>query len=126
MSDGKTYNLEDVEGVLDEMEKMGVTVVKERTVKSYKVIWCKIDPVYSGNVRLSMSTGDIPIKTVRIVNAIGADRLYLYFSPLAYESKFFRFCEKLIMTKHIKSRDYIAHGEIVATRIEVEESTYSG
>jgi hypothetical protein len=42
MSDGETHFKEDIESVLDELANMGVTVIRERKVKTYKVMWYKI------------------------------------------------------------------------------------
>ena len=42
MSDGKTHFKDEIESVLDEMQDNGVTVVRERKVKTFKVLWSKI------------------------------------------------------------------------------------
>ncbi len=123
---------------LDEVEKVTLYKLKEAGYKAvdkkhmihFKEIYnfiCRFaDPVYSGNVRLTMSDGNVPTKTLGIVNTIGADKLYLYFSQQAYPTKFFRFCEKLIRTKHIRSQDYISSGTIIATEYTVEVIEYKG
>ncbi len=82
------------------------------------------DPAYAGNVTLKMSSGEMPTETFRIVRTIGAENLFLYFSPQVYPKKFMNFCEKLIKTKRISSKDYLAEGVIIVNTYEVEERSY--
>lgn len=70
--------------------------------------------------RLRMTTGEVPAETRKIVNTIGVDELWKYFSPFAFENKFKSFCKKLIHTKRIRAVDYIADGVIIADDIIVE------
>lgn len=42
MSNGETYYKDDVEPVLDELAKQNITIVRERKVQTYKVLWYKI------------------------------------------------------------------------------------
>lgn len=42
MSNGETYYKEDVEPVLDELQKQNITIKRERKVQTYKVLWYKI------------------------------------------------------------------------------------
>ena len=41
LSDGKTVWRDEVKDVLDELEENGITVIRERKVKTYKVMWMK-------------------------------------------------------------------------------------
>ena len=114
---------------LHDLKAMGYKAVDKKHIIHFKEIYEFIsrfaDPMYSGNVNLSMTSGPIPAKTAKIVRTIGAENLFMYFSMQAYQDKFMRFCEKLILTKHIISSDYISNGTIIATEYEVEVTPYS-
>jgi hypothetical protein len=67
-NNGEIYDYEEVKDLLVQLEKKGITKVKERTVTSHKVIWCKI------------SAGDIleeeiefPTTTIPLVPMIGRE-----------------------------------------------------
>lgn len=67
-SNGETHDYEDVKDIMEELEKKSMTKVKERTVTSTKVIWCKI------------SAGDIleeeiefPTTTIPLVPMLGRE-----------------------------------------------------
>ncbi len=122
-------DLDQVEAkALHDLHESGYRAVDKKHIIHFKEIYDFIsrfaDEDYSGKVRLRMTSGAVPIKTMRIVNTIGAGNLYLYFSPQVYKDKFLRFCEKLILTKHIKSGDYLAEGQIIAEELEVEIIDY--
>ena len=65
----------------------------------------------------------IPSRTRQIIDKIGSDKLWMYFSPYAYEKKFENFCKKMREEKAQMS-DYYAPGLLVIEKIEVIESTY--
>lgn len=64
MSNGKTYWLEDLEEIVDELLEQGVRIVRTRKVKTYKVFWRKITgaEVLEGPVEIPCST--IPVVPV--------------------------------------------------------------
>lgn len=111
--------------ILHDLHAKGYRAVDKKHMIHFRDIYDFIsrfaDDKYSGNVILSMSTGPVPINTMRIVNSIGVENLFEYFSSNVFESKFMNFCEKLIRTKKIRSVDYIADGTIIAKEIEAEE-----
>lgn len=115
---------------LHDLRAAGYTQVDKKHIIHFREIYDFIsrfaDAEYSGNVSLRMSTGEtIPRETMKIVSTIGAENLWKYFSTNVIDKKFYRFCEKLIKTKRIRSSDYIAEGTIVPRQIEtVYESEY--
>lgn len=115
---------------LHELHLAGYKAVDKKHIIHFREIYDFIsrfaDPAYSENVRLRMSIGEVPRETMKIVNTIGANNLYKYFSMAVVDKKFYRFCEKLINTKRIRSVDYISEGTIVIEPINVEVSTYGG
>lgn len=124
-------DLDQVEAkTLHDLKIAGYKAVDKKHIIHFKEIYDFIsrfaDEDYGGQVRLSMTSGAVPIKTMQIVNKIGAGNVWLYFSPHAYPNKFYRFCEKLILTRHIRSEDYLAKGEIIAENYEVEVVEYNG
>lgn len=64
LSDGRSMWLEDIEGIVDELLEVGVSIVRTRKVKTYKVLWRKITAfnVLEGPVELPCTT--IPIVPV--------------------------------------------------------------
>ena len=114
---------------LHDLKESGYSAVDKKHIIHFKEIYdfiCRFaDPAYTVNIRLRMSDGEVPRETMRIVNTIGADKLYLYFSPQAYPKRFYRFCEKLIRTKSIRSMDYLSGGTIIAEEINVEVMDYA-
>jgi len=124
---------------LDEVEKITLFKLKEKGYRAvdkkhiihfreiYDFICRFADSEYSGgDIRLRMSNGDVPKGTSKIIHTIGIDKLYLYFSPMAYKKYFLQFCEKLIRTKKISSSDYLSDGLIIADKLNVETHTYKG
>ena len=81
--------------VLHELHQAGYTATDKKHIIHFREIYdfiCRFaDPEYSGNTRLRMSTGEVPRETMRIVNTIGAENLYKYFSMNVVDKKFFRF-----------------------------------
>ena len=127
-------DLDQVEAeTLNRLRQAHYTAVTKKHIIHFKEIYDFIsrfaDPSYASTeheiVTLKMEKGDIPVETLQIIHTIGADKLSLYFSPQAYPKKFFRFCEKLILTKRISSEDYIADGVIVASRVPFTTTRYS-
>lgn len=115
---------------LHDLQEAGYTAVDKKHIIHFREIYdfiCRFaDPSFAEKgVIVEMENGDpIPGKTRGIVNTIGYDKLYLYFSPQAYPKKFFRFCEKLIKTGRIRSVDYLHNGVIATRTIPVEVSEY--
>lgn len=68
LSDGNTVYEDEVKDVLDELEKAGVTVVRKRKVKTYKVIWSKI----TANSVLEKER-EFPTSTIPIVPVLGRE-----------------------------------------------------
>lgn len=68
LSDGNTVYKDKTEKVLDELEEQGITVVRERTVKTYKVIWSKI----TANSILEKDI-EFPTSTIPIVPVLGRE-----------------------------------------------------
>lgn len=58
LSDGRSMYKEDIEGVVDELMEQGITIVRERNVKTFKTIWRKITgrDVLEGPIELKCST----------------------------------------------------------------------
>lgn len=85
LSDGRTVWRDEVEKVLDELEQDGVTVVRTRKVKTYKVIWRKITAysVLEGEVHWPGST--IPIVPVLGKEITVEDKTY--YRGLVYHSR---------------------------------------
>lgn len=85
LSDGRTVWHDEVEKVLDELELEGVTVVRERTVQTYKVIWRKITAysVLEGPVHWPGST--IPIVPVLGKEITVEDKTY--YRGLVYHAR---------------------------------------
>ena len=61
LSDGRSMYKEDIEGVVDELADQGITIVRERNVKTFKTIWRKITGanVLEGPIELKCTT--IPV-----------------------------------------------------------------
>ena len=124
-------DLDQVEAkTLHDLHEAGYKAVDKKHIIHFKEIYDFIsrfaDEEYGGNVNLAMSSGETPTETFKIVKKIGAGELYKYFSPHVYSAKFYRFCEKLILTRRIKSTDYLASGTIIANRYDVETIEYGG
>ena len=68
LSSGETVYLDDVKDVLDELEKEGITVQRERKIKTYKVVWCKI----TANSILEKDR-EFPTSTIPIVPVLGRE-----------------------------------------------------
>lgn len=64
LSDGRSMYKEDIEGVVDELMEQGITIVRERKVKTFKTIWRKITgrDVLEGPIELKCST--VPVVPV--------------------------------------------------------------
>ena len=58
LSDGRSMYMEDIEDVVDELMEQGITIVRERNVKTFKAIWRKITgrDVLEGPIELKCST----------------------------------------------------------------------
>lgn len=58
LSDGRSMCLEDIEPIIDELLEQGVSIVRERNVKTFKTVWRKITgkEVLEGPVELKCST----------------------------------------------------------------------
>tara|TARA_R110002153_G_scaffold173631_1_gene326413 strand:- start:8275 stop:10410 length:2136 start_codon:yes stop_codon:yes gene_type:complete len=61
LSDGRSMYMEDIEDIVDELMEKGITIVRERNVKTFKTIWRKITgrDVLEGPIELKVST--IPV-----------------------------------------------------------------
>lgn len=61
LSDGRSVYKEDIEDIVDELMEQGVTIVRERNVKTFKTLWRKITgrDVLEGPIELKCST--IPV-----------------------------------------------------------------
>jgi len=68
LSDGNTVYKDEVKDVLDELEKEGITVQRERKVKTYKVIWSKI----TANSILEKDR-EFPTSTIPLVPVLGRE-----------------------------------------------------
>jgi len=64
MSDNKTYNLDDIKDLFDEMADLGITEVKRRETTDYKVIWSKISQGDVLEEEIEFPTSTIPIVPV--------------------------------------------------------------
>tara|TARA_R110000822_G_scaffold106533_1_gene234718 strand:- start:173 stop:2296 length:2124 start_codon:yes stop_codon:yes gene_type:complete len=64
LSDGRSVYKEDIEDIVDELMEQGVTIVRERNVKTFKTLWRKITgrDVLEGPIELKCST--IPVVPV--------------------------------------------------------------
>ena len=113
---------------LSNLHLKGYKAVDKKHMIHFKEIYdfiCRFaDPAYSGKVRVHMTSGSVPPKTRAIINDIGPENLFQYFSTNAFPEYFYTFCEKLIRTRRIRSVDYIAEGTIIASPIIVEESSF--
>ena len=68
LSSGETVYADDVKDVLDELEAEGITVERERKVKTYKVVWSKI----TANSILEKDR-EFPTSTIPIVPVTGRE-----------------------------------------------------
>jgi len=68
LSDGNTVYKDEVKDVLDELEKSDITVIRERSVKTYKVIWSKI----TANSILEKER-EFPTSTIPIIPVLGRE-----------------------------------------------------
>lgn len=113
---------------LHDLKAKGFTSVDKKHIIHFREIYDFIsrfaDDSYHGNVRLRMTNGEVPRETMRIVNTIGPNNLWAYFSPNVYPKRFIMFCEKLIRSKRIVSSDYVAEGVIIAEDYQVEVYNY--
>tara|TARA_R110000737_G_scaffold230580_1_gene244108 strand:+ start:12304 stop:14421 length:2118 start_codon:yes stop_codon:yes gene_type:complete len=64
LSDGRSMYMEDIKDVVDELMEKGITIVRERNVKTFKTIWRKITgrDVLEGPIELKVST--VPVVPV--------------------------------------------------------------
>lgn len=68
MSSGETHYLDEVKDVIDELEKQGITVIKQRKVIAHKVMWSKIS---AGDILEPEQ--EIPCSTIPIVPMFGRE-----------------------------------------------------
>jgi hypothetical protein len=68
LSNGNTVWHDDIKDIEDEMAQQGITITRERKVKTYKVMWAKItgSDILEGPV-------DVPFRTIPIVPVFGKD-----------------------------------------------------
>jgi len=118
---------------LFELKENGFKKVDKKHIIHFRSIYDFIcmfaDPEFAGDehtgIRLVMSTGEpIPPKTREIIYSIGIENLFMYFSINAYQKEFYNFCERLIRTKKISSKDYLADGYIVPIPYKIEVKEY--
>lgn len=68
LSSGETVYKDEIKDVIDELEAEGITIVRERRVKTYKVIWSKI----TANSTLEKDR-EFPTSTIPIVPVLGRE-----------------------------------------------------
>lgn len=66
---------------------------------------------------------DIPTETRKILEKIGTEKLYLYFSPHEYPKKFENFCTKML-EKRAKLSEYYTQGLLCTEKRDMIEVTY--
>ena len=83
MSDGSMYWLNEIEPIVDELLERGVTIVRTRNVKTFKVIWYKITgtDILEGPIELNCTT--IPVVPV-FGKSITIKKKKIYLSLIRY------------------------------------------
>lgn len=88
MSDGKSYYMDEIEDVIDELIEQNVTIERTRKVKTYKVIWRKITghDVLEGPIELPCTTIPVvPVFGKKI--SIKGERIYRSFHRNAHDAQ---------------------------------------
>jgi hypothetical protein len=87
-------------------------------------IWSKNTSLFDIKIEYKGEKKMIPMKVLEIIEKIGTDNLWMYFSPYAYEKKFESFCKKMFSEK-AQMADYYTPGVIVIDRIVMHETEYA-
>jgi len=87
LSNGEIVDAKDLEDdvIMEKLEDMGITVVKTRTINSYKVIWCKIS-----GMNILEKEREFPTTTIPVVPVLGREIDYdneRAFRGLTYDAK---------------------------------------
>lgn len=68
LSSGETVYADDIKDVVDELAEQGITVIRERTVDTYKIVWSKI----TANSVLEKAR-EFPTSTIPVVPVLGRE-----------------------------------------------------
>ena len=86
-------------------------------------VWSKEISIFDLKIEHKGVKDKIPTKARQLIEKIGTENLWMYFSPHAYTLKFESFCKKMFNEK-AQMRDYYTPGILVVDKIIVKETDY--